>query len=61
MWTDARHAFVFLLDAETGLRGYRLTGCKVFLEPYQKAQHALLETLVLGITSMCGAQGKEPK
>jgi CheY-like chemotaxis protein/CHASE3 domain sensor protein/GAF domain-containing protein len=49
---DARHAMKSLLDMETGMRGYLLTGSELFLEPfdlglseYESTHRALLETV----------------
>ncbi len=30
-----------LVDTETGLRGYQITGDPIFLEPYQNANRAI--------------------
>jgi len=43
--TDIQEALIFLLDAETGMRGYLLTGQDVFLSRYQKAAQALPKDL----------------
>src|SRR4051794_17263131 len=34
-----------LIDQETGLRGYVITGEQVFLDPYRQAQTAIVPTL----------------
>src|SRR5438105_3030206 len=52
--TDIQEALIFLLDAETGMRGYLLTGQDVFLRRYENAAQTLpkdltgLERLVQG-------------
>jgi CHASE3 domain sensor protein len=38
---DIQEALIFLLDAETGMRGYLLTGQDLFLRRYEKAAQAL--------------------
>src|SRR6185369_13627598 len=43
--TAARQFFRYVLDMETGLRGYQLTGQSDFLEPYQKAEPQVTDRL----------------
>ncbi|WP_436520025.1 ATP-binding protein [Actinoplanes sp. HUAS TT8] len=40
-----RHALQRMTDAETGIRGYQLTGERLFLEPYQSGRGAALAAL----------------
>jgi PAS domain S-box-containing protein len=43
--TVTRQFFRYVLDMETGLRGYQLTGQSDFLEPYQKAEPQVSDRL----------------
>jgi len=43
--TDIQEALIFLLDAETGMRGYLLTGQDLFLRRYENATQALPKDL----------------
>ena len=45
--SNSRQLMRYMVDMETGVRGYHLTGDKTFLEPYEAAKARISEQLAL--------------
>ncbi|BCY07840.1 ATP-binding protein [Actinoplanes sp. L3-i22] len=54
-----RHALQRMTDAETGIRGFQLTGERLFLEPYQSGRGAALAALSQGARQTSDPQTRE--
>jgi PAS domain S-box-containing protein len=54
--TDLQNVLIFLLNAETGVRGYVLTGSHDFLEPFRKSR----QTLSFDLTELRALVAEDP-